>query len=83
MGETFNGTCMMCLKDKEVRNIPLYIIGSEGLDICHDCEMDVVRYIRKRRTSSARVRKAEFLKKRRRNNAKNLGDCEVSRSNTP
>lgn len=30
----------------EIRNINLYIIGSEGLNICHECEMQIVESIR-------------------------------------
>jgi hypothetical protein len=29
-----------------VRNIDLYIVGSEGLNICHECEMRLVQHIR-------------------------------------
>ena len=47
--------CMMCLKDKEkVRYIDLYIIGSEGLYICHDCEMEIVEFVRQKRIVSGR-----------------------------
>ena len=47
--------CMMCLKDKEkVRYIDLYIIGSEGLYICHDCEMEIVEFVRQKRVVSGK-----------------------------
>ena len=48
------GTCMMCLKDTEVRHINLYIIGSEGFDCCHPCEMEVIRFIRDKRTEAGK-----------------------------
>ena len=38
--------CMICQRKKEVRNIPLYVIGSGGLNICHICEMALVTHIR-------------------------------------
>jgi hypothetical protein len=39
--------CMICLDNKkETRHVNLYVIGSEGLDVCHDCEMKIVDYIR-------------------------------------
>lgn len=36
---------MICDLDKDIRNIDLYIIGSEGLNACHDCEMLIVNSI--------------------------------------
>ncbi len=38
-------TCMICKDDKETKHLPLYVIGSEGLNICHSCEMMLVHYI--------------------------------------
>jgi hypothetical protein len=41
------GYCMICRNDKEeTRHISLYVIGSEGLDICHECEMRIVEFAR-------------------------------------
>jgi hypothetical protein len=31
---------------QEVRHLPLYVRGSEGLDVCHFCEMVLVEAIR-------------------------------------
>jgi exo-beta-1,3-glucanase (GH17 family) len=46
--------CMICGQKENnnitVRNIDLYIIGSEGLNICHECEMRLVQYIRDMRS---------------------------------
>ncbi len=39
------GHCMLCDLDKDIRNIDLYIIGSEGFNCCHDCEMLIVKQI--------------------------------------
>ncbi|KKK57000.1 hypothetical protein LCGC14_3058880, partial [marine sediment metagenome] len=36
---------MICKDDKETKHLPLYVIGSEGLNICHSCEMMLVHYI--------------------------------------
>ena len=30
--------CDMCLERKEVRHIPLYVMGSEGIWICVKCD---------------------------------------------
>ena len=38
--------CGICTDEVEVRHIAVYIIGSEGLDVCHECEMLIVNYIR-------------------------------------
>ena len=37
--------CIICDQD-EARNINMYVIGSEGLNLCVDCEMLVINYIR-------------------------------------
>ena len=38
--------CMICQQKEETKHLPLYVCGSEGLDICHSCEMALVSYIR-------------------------------------
>ena len=39
--------CMICGNtEKETRHIPLYVRGSEGLSVCHDCEMLIVEIVR-------------------------------------
>ena len=42
MADRSLGTCMVCNEEELVRYIDLYIVGSEGLVICHGCEMIVV-----------------------------------------
>jgi hypothetical protein len=34
--------CMVCHAIAHVRHIPLYVVGSEGLWICHACDMMLV-----------------------------------------
>lgn len=41
--------CMICGGCENVRNVNLYIVGSEGLNICHECEMDLLTHIRSMR----------------------------------
>ena len=41
--------CMICQGNDEVRNIEIYIIGSEGLDICLPCMMGILTHIRELR----------------------------------
>ena len=51
--------CMICghrnASNNTVRNVNLYVNGSEGLDICHECEMRLVTYIRSMRELAASV----------------------------
>ena len=56
--------CMMCGCDKPTRYIDLYIIGSEGLRVCHSCEMEIVEFCRKLRSDNFKER-FEKLKKER------------------
>lgn len=39
-------TCHICHGEKETRNMNRYVNGSEGLNICHVCEMSIVALIR-------------------------------------
>ncbi len=38
-------SCMICQSEEDTKHLPLYVIGSEGLNICHSCEMMLVHYI--------------------------------------
>lgn len=38
--------CGICTEVTEVRHISLYIEGSEGLNVCHECDMMLVSYVR-------------------------------------
>lgn len=38
------GKCMLCSSDESTRYIDLFVFGSEGLTICHECEMKLVEY---------------------------------------
>ena len=46
MKEHLDGTCDMCHTDRQVKNINIYTKGSEGTNLCYDCEMLVIKYIR-------------------------------------
>jgi hypothetical protein len=58
-------TCMICLENKETRFIPLYIMGSEGTHICHECEMEVVDFIQKLMRKKGQIRKYKKFPKRK------------------
>ena len=38
--------CTICQRKGPTRYLPLYITGSEGLDVCPDCEIDLVHHVR-------------------------------------
>jgi hypothetical protein len=38
--------CGICTDVKNTRYLDIYVMGSEGLNICHECEMRLVTYIR-------------------------------------
>jgi hypothetical protein len=58
------GVCMLCQSEAEVRHINLYIIGSEGLNACHSCEMKLVEFARKLMSENGRL-KLEAAKRKR------------------
>ena len=53
--------CTMCDETHDTRYIDLFVTGSEGTRLCHDCEMLVVEFIRdkQRLTLTQRIRKAK------------------------
>lgn len=40
------GWCRVCGGKDMIRNINLYVTGSEGLNVCFMCEMNIVEYVR-------------------------------------
>jgi len=48
--------CNVCGVNEKTRNINIYIIGSEGCYICHECEMMVVHFINELRSMAGRVK---------------------------
>ena len=56
--------CMICHDNKkETRYISLFVIGSEGLMICHDCEMKIVNHVRELMSIELQKKKEEYLKR--------------------
>lgn len=51
--------CCGCREDA-VRNINLYVIGSEGFDVCHDCEMKIVEFCRALTGTATKCRMAGY-----------------------
>lgn len=51
--------CRMCGElDVECRHFELYVSGSEGVVLCHNCEMLLVEYVR----TMARLMNTSFLR---------------------
>ena len=50
--------CRICGSLGETRHLPIYVSGSEGLEICHQCEMSLVEYLRQMIHASVRARNA-------------------------
>jgi hypothetical protein len=56
------GLCDMCLETKEkTTHFALYISGSEGANLCHDCEMLVVEFIRENARAALKRRRAAHV----------------------
>ena len=53
--------CMVCHSEEEVINISnLYVMGSEGLNICIFCRTNLSNHIRTLMTIAGRIRKESF-----------------------
>ena len=44
--ERHKGGCRICGESGWIRNVNLYYLGSEGLDLCEICEMNLVEHVR-------------------------------------
>lgn len=51
--------CMIChADDRETKHITnLYVIGSEGFNVCHRCEMQLISHINMMRSLASEVQK--------------------------
>lgn len=45
----FEGQCTICGNNTKVRNKNIYIVGSEGTDMCWPCEKDMIDYLDKKK----------------------------------
>ena len=55
-------SCDICDDVAETRYIDLFVTGSEGTRLCHDCEMLVVEFIREEQRAALRQRIAKRKK---------------------
>ena len=51
------GHCHVCSEIKAITHHEIYHIGSEGLDICQECELKVIDFIRSMQRERVRHRK--------------------------
>ena len=58
------GRCYACGEDKPVRWKNLYTIGSEGTNLCIECEIAVVNFVRQMAITSVIARKEKFKEER-------------------
>lgn len=49
------GECRVCSNEADLRHLNLYVTGSEGLEICHECEMRLVEFVRALKSVAARA----------------------------
>lgn len=59
--EYAEGKCYACKEIKQVRWKNLYTIGSEGTDLCIECELKVVNFVR----NLARTANKAIIKERK------------------
>lgn len=52
--------CSICQQPR-TRHLPLYYCGSEGIHLCHECEMHVITYIRSLHNIAITSRKQGYL----------------------
>jgi ribosome-binding protein aMBF1 (putative translation factor) len=49
----------------QTRHFDLYVIGSEGVNLCHDCEMDCNRHLAQRMRDYAEIKRAAYRQTQR------------------
>ena len=61
MYEYYPGKCTICGKETDVRHkCDLWLIGSEGTDMCWPCEKEMLVFLRERSHYHIQKRKEEF-----------------------
>ena len=56
-----DGCCLICHEETKVRWKNLYVIGSEGINVCHTCEMKIIRFIEAEMRGQQQIRKQKYL----------------------
>lgn len=55
-----NNHCDLCKFETKTRYLDLFVNGSEGLNICHSCEMKMVESARNIQAEAMRNRKKSY-----------------------
>lgn len=53
--------CRTCPSRAPTRHISIFAFGSEGLDVCHTCEMKIVEFVRELRRTNSEALKCQRL----------------------
>jgi len=59
MGEV-HGWCTLCGRRKEIEHFEIYIDGSEGLNLCDECKMEIIEYCRLKRREKTKAKLREY-----------------------
>jgi len=55
--------CSICGEQKEgIEHFKIYVNGSEGLNLCPACKMDVTEYCRNKRRENSKRKLREYIK---------------------
>lgn len=52
--------CTICRKDDDCKSLDLYVIGSEGTQVCTSCELAIIDFIRAMRSVAVWARKEGY-----------------------
>jgi hypothetical protein len=64
--EYYQGRCDICGKDTEVRHKNIWLIGSEGTDMCWDCEKAMIDFLNNRKRAFTVIKLEKLRQKARR-----------------
>ena len=57
----FKSRCHICFEVTDCRNVNIYHIGSEGLDMCDKCMKDLLHYIEDQKGIFQDIRKQKYI----------------------
>ena len=58
-------SCRICDNTEDTRTLNLFVSGSEGLEVCHPCEMALVQHVRDIMHMASRARLSMVRAKKR------------------
>ncbi len=69
MNEVY-GRCTLCGTKKEIEHFKIYVDGSEGLNLCGECKMEITEFCRVRRTERTKAKLQEYKREKLRQQMK-------------